>query len=217
MTLLSQRVAVLTVLVVLTFVSGCQKTYYAFWEQLGKEKRHLLRDQVEQTRTEQEKASKQFEDVLTGIKTMYGFEGGDLEKFYRKLNSEYEGCEERAEVVRDRIARVEQTAADLFKEWGTEIDEITSAKLRSKSKRSLDVTRQRYDRLHLAMAKAESKMEPVLKDLRNYVLYLKHNLNAQAIGALRQEVADIESEVEMLIADMSTSIKEAEDFLKSFE
>ena len=37
---------------------GCQTTYYAVWEKLGKEKRHLLRDQVEKSRDDQEKHPK---------------------------------------------------------------------------------------------------------------------------------------------------------------
>jgi hypothetical protein len=58
-------------------------------------------------------------------------------------------------------------------------------------------------------------MEPVLVQLNDYVLYLKHNLNAQAIGALKREVDDIELEVNRLIADISRSIQEADEFLKT--
>ena len=60
-------------------------------------------------------------------------------------------------------------------------------------------------------------MEPVLTNLRDYVLYLKHNLNAQAIGALRAEVRDIEMDVNTLIADMNKSIREADEFLKTLQ
>jgi hypothetical protein len=45
----------------------------------------------------------------------------------------------------------------------------------------------------------------------------KHNLNVQAVGALKQEVSDIEAEVKKLIGDMDKSIKEAENFLSTFE
>lgn len=40
---------------------------------------------------------------------------------------------------------------------------------------------------------------------------------AQAVGALKQEVGEIEAEVKKLIGDMGKSIKEAEDFLSTFE
>ncbi|MBN1931732.1 MAG: DUF2959 domain-containing protein [Desulfobacterales bacterium] len=203
--------------VAFVFALGCQTTYYAVWEKLGKEKRHLLKSNVEKARTEQQKASEEFKDALTRIKEIYGFKGGDLEKFYNKLNDDYESCEKRAESVTDKIEKVEQIASDLFKEWKNEIDEMNNETFKAKSRRSLKDTMDRYARLNVAMTQAQSRMEPVLKRLRDYVLYLKHNLNAQAIGALKGEVGNIEIEVDTLITDMSRSIQEANDFLKNFE
>ena len=204
-------------LLLFLLVLGCQSTYYAVWEQLGKEKRHLLKDEVEKTRSEQEDATEQFKDVLTRIKEMYGFEGGELEKYYNGLKADYEESERRAEAVRKRIRNVEEIAADLFEEWESEIGEISSEQLRTKSRKSLVNTKERYSRLRFAMKQAESSMEPVLKRLKDYVLFLKHNLNAQAIGALKREIGEIESEVKKLIRDMQRSIKEADGFVKSLD
>ena len=198
-------------------VAGCQTAYYSFWETLGKEKRHLLKQEVQKATEEQEQATQQFKDVLTRMKEMYGFKGGDLEQFYNKLKADYEESEERAEAVRKRIDNVEQIASDLFKEWEKEISELSNPNLKAKSSSSLRSTKERYVRLHKAMNRAEESMDPVLKKLKDYVLYLKHNLNAQAVGALKQEVGDIETEVKKLIGDMGKSIKEAEEFLSAFE
>jgi len=195
---------------------GCQTTYYAVWEKLGKEKRHLLRDEVENARNDQQAASEQFKDVLTRIKELYGFSGGELEEFYERLRADYEACEDRAEVVKQRIENVERIGRDLFSEWEAEIDQISNVKLKFKSAQSLRLTRQRYNKLQAAMNRAESSLDPVLNDLNDYVLYLKHNLNARSIGALRQEVKDIESDVGSLLNDIGVSIREAEGFLKTF-
>lgn len=196
-------------------LTGCQSTYYTVWEKMGKEKRHLLKDNVEQVREDQAEASEQFASVVERIKAMYGFDGDELEDVYAKLSGDYRGCEERADAVRDRIDKVERIADDLFKEWASEIDTIENVKLQSKSRASLQDTRSRFARLQRSMARAEASMEPVLNNLRDYVLYLKHNLNAQAVSSLRKEVADIETEVSSLIADMNRSIKEADAFVKS--
>ena len=202
-------------IVFLLILSGCQSTYYAVWEKMGKEKRHLLRDNVEQVREDQAEASEQFASVVERIKAMYGFDGDELEDVYAKLSGDYQGCEERADAVRDRIDKVERIADDLFSEWASEIDTIENVKLQSKSRASLQDTRNRFARLQRSMARAEASMDPVLNNLRDYVLYLKHNLNAQAVSSLRKEVADIETEVSSLIADMNRSIKEADAFVKS--
>ena len=88
------RYLLLTVLIVFPAVlSGCQSTYYTVWETLGKEKRHLLRDNIEKAQAEQEEAQEGFKDVLTRMKELYGFEGGDLEAFYTRLRDDYEACE----------------------------------------------------------------------------------------------------------------------------
>jgi hypothetical protein len=209
---------ILTSLVLSVIIAvGCQTTYYAVWEKMGKEKRHLLRDNVKKASEAQKEASEQFKDVLTQMKEMYVFDGGDLEKFYEKLKADFEESEDRANDVHERVASVERIASDLFKEWSGEIKQIKTAKLRSQSTQSLKDTKRRYARLEKAMKKAESRMDPVLDQLRDNVLYLKHNLNAQAVGALRKEAEKIEIEVEALIGDMRNSIKEAETFLKNFK
>ncbi len=196
---------------------GCQQTYYAMWEKMGKEKRHLLKAQVEQARGDQEKASEEFKDALTRLKEIYAFKGGELEAFYESLKGDYEACRARARIVEDRIGRVDRTANDLFAEWAEEIDRMGNAGFKAKSRASLQETRDRYALLHASMTQAHARMTPVLGQLQDYVLYLKHNLNAQAIGSLRREAGDLEAEVERLIADIRRSIEAADAFLKNFE
>ena len=63
------------------------------------------------------------------------------------------------------------------------------------------------------MKRAKSKIEPVLSTFRDQVLFLKHNLNAQAISSLQGELVSIESNVKSLIKEMEKSIKEADSFI----
>jgi Mg2+ and Co2+ transporter CorA len=207
----------IVLIVIALFLTSCQTTYYAVWEKLGKEKRHLLRDQVEKSKDDQEKASEEFKDALTRLKEMYGLEGGDLEKMYERLSADYDACLERADIVEERIDKVERIADDLFSEWRKEIDQIQNASFRAKSTQKLKATQKRYVRLEKALKSARQRMNPVLENLNDYVLYLKHNLNAQAIGSLRGEVASIETDVDKLVSDIQVSISEADAFLKEFE
>lgn len=207
----------IVLIVIALFLTSCQTTYYAVWEKLGKEKRHLLRDQVEKSKGDQEKASEEFKDALTRLKEMYGLEGGDLEKMYDRLSADYDACQERADIVEERIDKVERIADDLFSEWRKEIDQIQNASFRSKSTQKLKATQKRYARLEKALKSSRQRMNPVLENLNDYVLYLKHNLNARAIGSLRGEVASIETDVDKLVRDIQVSISEADAFLKEFE
>jgi hypothetical protein len=63
------------------------------------------------------------------------------------------------------------------------------------------------------MRQTEERMQPVLASFQDQVLYLKHNLNLSAIAALEGEASTIESNVDVLIADMNRSIAEADAFI----
>ena len=56
-------------------------------------------------------------------------------------------------------------------------------------------------------------MDPVLKTFRDNVLFLKHNLNAQAIGALRGEFSSLSADIDQLIGKMNTSIESSNKFI----
>lgn len=204
------------VLVILaTLLVGCQSTYYSAWEKLGKHKRDLLRDQVEKTRDEQQAAKEEFKDALTRLKELTGFDGGKLEQAYKAVQGDYEQCKERAESIGGRIEKIENIASALFTEWERELETYSSETLRADSRSKLTQTRQRYETLHAALERSTQAMDPVLARLKDQSLFLKHNLNAQAIGALKGEVISIEGDIQKLIAEMNVAIARAEDFIQT--
>lgn len=198
----------------LFFALGCKTTYYATMEKFGVHKRDILKDNVQEARDEQAKAAEQFKDALTRLRELYNINGGDLEKTYDRLKADFDKSEARANAVKQRISKVETVANDLFVEWDKEIQQMENSALASQSRDKLRTTREKYQSLHASMKQAETSMDPVLKQFRDQVLYLKHNLNAQAIGALKGETLDIEKEIQKLIADMNVSIQQADSFIK---
>ena len=201
----------------LLFSAGCRSTYYKAWEKFGVHKRDMLKDNVEEARDEQAKATEQFKDALTRLRELYAIDGGDIEDAYDQLKADFDRSEARAKAVRERIGKVETVAADLFREWEAEIEEMENASLARNSREKLRTTRDKYESLHTAMKRAESSMDPVLTQFRDQVLYLKHNLNAAAIGALKGETLDIEKEIQQLIQDMNASIQQADSFIQGLE
>ena len=110
---------------------------------------------------------------------------------------------------------LQERDVDVMWIWPAEIEEITSADLQGKSRDMLRDTQTRYGQLMTAMRSAESKMAPVLTAFKDQVLFLKHNLNAQAIASLKDSVLGIEGDVDALIANMQASIDEADAFIAS--
>jgi len=173
-------------------------------------------DNVADVQESQTMAQEEFTDALEKLKALYHFDGAELEKFYHQLKDSYDDCESRAGQIEKRIQSVQQVAKDLFAEWDAEIQQMSDPKLKSGSKASLQDAKVKYRNLENVMAQSTRSMYPVLTRLKDYVLYLKHNLNAKAVGSLSGEVVSIEKDVAKLITDMNVSIAEAEQFIKNF-
>ncbi len=193
---------------------SCATTYYKTMEAFGVHKRDILVDQVEEARDSQEEAGEQFRSALDSFREIIDFEGGDLEREYDRLKTEYDRSEARAEEVSDRIAGVESVAEDLFAEWEAELKEYSDASLRRSSEKTLWQTREKCADLIHAMKRAEAKMPPVLARLNDQVLFLKHNLNARAIGSLEGVSVELQGDVEDLLKELERSISEANEFIE---
>ena len=204
-----------TLLLVLFLAGGCQTAYYSTMEKFGVHKRDIMVDRVEEARDSQQEAKEQFESALQQFSKVLNFKGGKLEDKYNTLQAEYDKCEARSEDVKKRIDSVEDVSEALFDEWQDELDQYTSKSLRRDSEKKLVQTRRQYDQLIKAMRRAEAKIDPVLSAFRDQVLYLKHNLNAQAIASLQNELVAVESDIASLIKEMETSIKEANSFIST--
>lgn len=181
-----------SLLVALLSVAGCRSTYYSAWEKLGKEKRDLLVDQVEAARGDQKETAEEFKDALTRLQEAYGKSGSELEGAYDRLKAQHGEAASSAAALRDRARKMDRIATDLFAEWEREIESFRDVDMRRQSTENLARTRVRYRSMAAALGRAEARMDPVLAKLGDHVTFLKHSLNAQAIGALEVERRDIE-------------------------
>ncbi len=195
--------------------TGCQSVYYNAMEKVGYHKRDILTDRITDARDSQEEAKEQFKSALERFSSVIHFDGGNLQEKYDTLNHEFKDCEARAEEVSDRISSVEDVSGALFEEWEDELSQYNSASLRRSSEQKLNKTRRQYNKLIKAMKRAEKKIAPVLSTFRDQVLYLKHNLNAQAVSSLRNELSMIEADVSVLVREMESSIQEADTFINA--
>ena len=192
---------------------SCQSAYYGAMEKFGVHKRDILVDRVEDAREAQEEAKEQFESAFEEFLAVSEVDVGELKAVYDRLQSAFDDSEAKAKAVRNRIEAIEDVSEALFEEWEDELDDYTSRDLREASENQLESTRELSENLVEAMDRAASKMEPVLNAFRDQVLFLKHNLNAQAIAALNETSLALREEVEVLIEQMEASIDEANSFV----
>lgn len=198
-------------------LTGCQTVYYSAMERFGVEKRDIMVDRVEAARDAQSEAQETFRSALERFQSVVSQPETELQEKYEEIRDAYEESQESAQKVNQRIEKVEDVAAALFEEWEGELDRYSDPQLRRDSARKLEETRQRYDRLVTAMENAASRMDPVLAAFEDQVLYLKHNLNAQAVRGLKGELDRLEQDVEALIQQMQRSIAESERFIQGLD
>jgi Skp family chaperone for outer membrane proteins len=199
------------------YLTACQSAYYQAAEQVGYHKREILVDRVEDGRDAQVEAEEQFQSAQEQLLALMEFHGGDIQDAYESLSDEYESALAAATNVSDRIDAIEHVADALFDEWEEELTEYTNTRLKADSARKLKETQRRYAGLIKAMRRSEKRMEPVLAALKDNVLYLKHNLNAQAVAALRVEFSSIDHDIDLLIVEMKKAIASSNEFIDSLK
>ena len=209
-----QTLLSVSMLVVALTLTGCQSAYYSAMEKVGVHKRDILIDRVEETKGSQQESQEEFKSALERLTTLIDFNGGELQDTYNQLNDDYESSLNAANEVSTNINKVEDVAEALFDEWGDELEQYKSASLKRESSKKLTATKRQFDQLLRSMRSAESKMEPVLTSLHDNVLYLKHNLNAQAVSAIKGEFTNLKRDIQLLMNDMNKSIADSNKFIE---
>jgi len=210
-----RRISLVCVFAVTLLLLGCTSTYYKAMQTLGKEKRDILVQRVKDSKKDQERTKEQLKTTMETFQELTGFKGGDLEKSYKKLNGEYERAEGQANKLRDRINSIDKVSDDLFSEWQKEIDQMGNATLKTRSTAMLRDAKEREGAYMKAMRKTEIQMTPVLRAFHDQVLFLKHNLNARAIGSLKGTAASINTDVSSVMKSIDNSMQEADKLIAS--
>jgi hypothetical protein len=214
---IKSRCIVAAVFIALLVCNGCDRLYFNAMEKIGIDKRDIMVSRVKNARETQDKTKKQFVTAMEQFQSVVNFQGGNLEKEYKKLNATFTKSKTRAAEVRQRIKAVENVSTALFEEWRAEIKQYSNESLRRSSQQKYDVTKKKYTQLISAMKKAEAKLEPALAPLRDQVLFMKHNLNAKAIAGLNTEVVKVQANVDQLVKEMEVAITQADSFIEALQ
>jgi chromosome segregation ATPase len=180
----------------------------------GLEKRDLLQKNVTAVKTIQETVQNQFTSALDRYMAVVSVDGNsDLAKQYRKLEKQYNKCDDEVSKLENKVNDFEHLSHDLIKEWKKELKQYSDKEMRKASSKKMKETDARLDKLLASMNQSVAATKPVLKQLHDHVLFLKHNLNSQAIAGLQQESEQIKVDADKVIATMQASITESQNFI----
>lgn len=202
-----------TLWLALSMLGGCATVQYSALEKVGIHKRDILVDRVEDARDAQAETRENLVSAYEELTTLIGFEGGELEEQYNRLNKRVEASREATEELDDRLESIDRVSNDLFEEWEEELDLYSNPRLRADQQQKLAQARSQYGAMRARMQTARERVDPVMAVLNDNVLYLKHSLNAQALAALQGQETLLAGQVDALIRDMQAAIEEADAFI----
>jgi len=193
------------------------ETWMKGLELIGNSKKDILVDRVTAAKDSQQEVAETFTSALEEFKALTGFDGGELETKYNRLNDAYERSKGAADKIRKHNTKVARASDRMLNEWRDELDEYTDRTIKRKSQEKLQATQKHCERLIDALMAAEERIKPVEQSLKEHVLFLKHNLNSEALASLDGELEKVSTDVDLLIDDMQASIDEATELINDLE
>lgn len=166
---------------------------------------------------ELEEARADFSEALHLFQELTAPQALDLEQLSDDFGDAVKACGKRSKDLDERIAAVREESDELFGEWSAELQEFALDSLRKKSEAQMLETKGRTERVSKALENTRTRMEPVLKKLRDYALFFHHNLNARAIATLHDTYKDFDAEFAALKAELDRTQGEIRGYLSSFE
>jgi ATP-dependent protease HslVU (ClpYQ) peptidase subunit len=208
------RLSILALLTTVLILAGCTRTYDTTAELFGKKKKDVLVDRIVAARNAQFDARDQFAAALDQLLSVAGYKGTSLEDEYSALNSQYNRCRSQTNNVESRLADARRAARSLFHQWENELDQYSSAVVRRSSEEKLKDMQMRYENVVYALEKARDKLYPALTALKDQVLLVRHNLNAQTALSSGEEMAIAEKEISALLQEIDRATADADSFVR---
>lgn len=197
----------------LVFFSGCQGFYYSTMETLGSHKRDILVDRVKDCADRMDKAKQEFQALNTKLEKITKADISKVDSLYKELNSQSKKCHSKAIDLDRRVNNIRTVGKDLFREWEEELEEYHNETFRRSSEKRMEERRRKYlETVHL-LKSAQKYSEPALSSASDYVLFLKHNLNAQALNSLDNEIDTVQQKIKFLVEKMELATDNARNFL----
>ncbi len=195
---------------------GCNNSLgYNLQEAMGTPKRQVMVSRVQDTRDSMKDTKKAFASALQQFGSVYKEGGSKLENKYVILKKEYENCNSKASELRRQIANVKSIGQVLFAEWQKELDQFTNEQMRKLSETKMQQTREKYVAMTTGMDRVSARMTPALNSMNDQLLNIKHSLNALITVSLEEELIQLRTHTDSLMAEIDSAVEHCNTFIGS--
>lgn len=204
---------ILLLLIPAALLSGCQALDPARGS-FGLHRRDRLVQELDHTNYALLEVQRVFASAKTELEEFETKSDQTLRERHVQLSECYSRCEEAATAAEAAIAALENGARRFFLGWDSELFDYTDPDARKASRIQLEKSRSEYETMIAKVRETEQLMGAVVDEFRDYVSFLRHNLNIQEFASLNDPSADLEARIEALVDDLGRSL-DATDILSS--
>jgi hypothetical protein len=189
----------------LVLVSGCQSVKNAT-DRFSVDRRDVLVEHLDHTSHQLLEVHQSFSEVKTELVEFSGQVDIPLRQRHEWLGERYVRCEAAVEEADVEIKALQEAARRFFLNWESELFDYSNELIRDATRFQLNETRQRYERAITQVKKSQQLATGTLEELRDYLSFLRHNLNDQAFAALHEPGADLTIRTDELLKELATAI-----------
>lgn len=189
----------------LVALSGCQSVRSAA-ERFGVDRRDALVESLDKTDQGLLEVHQSFSNAKTELDEFAGQYEIPLRERHERLSEQYVSCEEALDDARVEIRDLEDAARQFFLDWETELFEYSNPTVRNASRLQLNETREKYETVAVRLKKAEEVALATLDEFRDYLSFMRHNLNDEAFAALREPGVDLSSRMADLLTELAAAV-----------
>ncbi|MEM8711957.1 MAG: DUF2959 family protein [Planctomycetota bacterium] len=171
-----------------TLLPSCASTS----QSVGLENVDSLVSRVEQVHLETELAKQSVYAAIVSLGPLFAqdFEGDATEAF-EAFAQAVEMSEIQANELRAHVSPMRNAAAEVFERWNATLDDFSSPNMKQRSADRLEATRERFAEVQEAAIMAQTQYDALNGQLRDTVLFLGHDFNAQSVAEIEEDAFSI--------------------------
>jgi len=175
-----------------------------------------LNSSIERVYVDAELARSTVQDAVAALEGIAGGElGEDPAATYGAFIERLEQSEQQAEQLRDAIDPMDDNAKQVFKQWAANLREFTSPSLLKRSEARMEATKERYESVRDSAEEAHEALVAVNKAMRDHALFLGHDLNAESLEAVKDEVSEVARDAGELDGALERCMQSAQSYVSA--
>jgi len=185
-------------------------------QSVGLETVDSLVSRVEQVHLETELSKQNVYAAIVSLGPLFAEDfQGDATEAFEHFALAVEASEVQANELRSHVSPMRNAATEVFQRWTASLDDFSSPNMKKRSADRLEATRERFAEVQEAAVEAQKKFDALNGQLRDTVLFLGHDFNAQSVSEIEKDAFAIRDSARELGKVFDDCMDAAADYVET--